>query len=248
MNSALGIARNLWLAEGLPAEFLKHLKFHGNPDTAINSSFRIGALAQASIGVTGLASAYFHYLRTGVQQDVSVDARHASLEFQSHSYYTLDGQSGPDLWDPIAGLYPTKDKSFVRIHTNFPHHRRGILDILSLPDAPTTTRAQVATALVQWKAEEFESVAVSRGMCVSAYRTFGEWDRHPHAKTLIDKPPISVVKNNDAPKRMITKNTNPLGDIRVLDLSRVLAGPVAGRALAGELLSCWFHLIDLSSF
>lgn len=48
MNSALGIARNLWLAEGLPAEFLKHLKFHGNPDTAINSSFRIGALAQVS--------------------------------------------------------------------------------------------------------------------------------------------------------------------------------------------------------
>ena len=139
----------------------------------------------------------------------------------------------------------TKTKITIR---TFSSHRRGILDILSLPDAPTTTRAQVATALVQWKAEEFESVAVSRGMCVSAYRTFGEWDRHPHAKTLIDKPPISVVKNNDAPKRMITKNTNPLGDIRVLDLSRVLAGPVAGRALAGELLSCWFHLIDLSSF
>jgi hypothetical protein len=51
MNGALGIARDLWLAEGLPAEFLRHLKFHGNPDTAINSSFRIGAMAQVNASV-----------------------------------------------------------------------------------------------------------------------------------------------------------------------------------------------------
>ncbi|KAF5360363.1 hypothetical protein D9756_004621 [Leucocoprinus leucothites] len=235
MNGALGIARNLWLAEGLPIEFLKHLKFHGNPDTAINSSFKIGALAQASIGVTGLASAYLHYLRTGIRQDVSVDARHASLEFHSHSYYTLDGKSSPEVWDPIAGVYPTKDQSFVRIHTNFPHHRKGVLDILSLPDTPSVTKAQVSSALAQWNAEEFESVAISRGMCVSAYRTFEEWDKHPHAQTLVGKPPVSVVRIGDAPKRVFSgNNTNPLSGVRVLDLSRVLAGPVAGRALAAH--------------
>lgn len=72
-------------------------------------------------------------------------------------------------------------------------------------------------------------------MCVSAYRTFEEWDKHPHAKMLINQLPISVMRTSDALKRTITKNdTNPLGQIRVLDLSRVLAGPVAGRALAGE--------------
>lgn len=117
-------------------------------------------------------------------------------------------------------------------------HRKGVLDILSLPDAPTTTKAQVAAALVQWEALNFESVAISRGMCVSAYRTFEEWDQHPHAKTLINKLPVSVVRTSDAPKRTITKkDTNPLSGIRVLDLSRVLAGPVAGRALAGEFLT-----------
>ncbi|KAJ3569378.1 hypothetical protein NP233_g5075 [Leucocoprinus birnbaumii] len=235
MNGALGIARNLWLAEGLPAEFLKHLKLSGNPDTAVNSSFKIGALAQASIGVTGLASAYLHFLRTGVRQDVSVDARHASLEFHSHAYYTLDGKSAPDIWDPIAGVYPTKDQSYVRIHTNFPHHRKGILDILSLPDTPATNKAQVSSALAQWKAEEFESVAISRGMCVSAYRSFEEWDKHPHSKTLVGKPPVSVVKIGDAPKKVVKEsNANPLSNVRVLDLSRVLAGPVAGRALAAH--------------
>jgi len=116
-------------------------------------------------------------------------------------------------------------------------HRKGVLDILSLPDAPTTTKAQVAAALVQWEALEFESVAISRGMCVSAYRTSEEWDQHPHAKTLIDKLPVSVVRTSDAPKRTIAKDADPLGGIRVLDLSRVLAGPVAGRALAGVFLT-----------
>lgn len=55
MNGALGIAKNLWLAEGLPAEFLKHLKLSGNPDTAINSSFKIGALAQVGSYSASLA-------------------------------------------------------------------------------------------------------------------------------------------------------------------------------------------------
>jgi len=116
-------------------------------------------------------------------------------------------------------------------------HRKGVLDILSLPDAPTTTKAQVAAALVQWEALEFESVAISRGMCVSAYRSFEEWDQHPHAKTLVDKLPVSVVRTSDTPKRTIAKDASPLGGIRVLDLSRVLAGPVAGRALAGAFLT-----------
>ncbi|KXN83129.1 Succinate--hydroxymethylglutarate CoA-transferase [Leucoagaricus sp. SymC.cos] len=237
MNGALSIARNLWRAEGLPADFLKHLKFHGNPDTAINSSFKIGAMAQASIGVTGLASAYLHYLRTGVEQDISVDARHATLEFHSHSYYTVDGQAPPDIWDPIAGVYLTKDQSFVRIHTNFPHHRKGVLDILQLPDTPETTKQDVSTALAQWNAknaEEFEQEAINRGTCVSAYRSFDTWDQHPHAATLVDKPPMTITKIGDAPKRVLDKGDNPLRGVRVLDLSRVLAGPVAGRTLAAH--------------
>jgi hypothetical protein len=77
------IARDLWLAQGLPAHFLRHLKFLGNPDTAVRSSFRLGAIAQASIGLAALSSAYLHYLRTGKTQDVSVDARHAALEFRA---------------------------------------------------------------------------------------------------------------------------------------------------------------------
>lgn len=141
--------------------------------------------------------------------------------------------SYPYQFSSVSPLLPRRQKCPLSFAVS--SHKKGILDILSLPDAPTTTKAQVAAALVQWEALEFESVAISRGMCVSAYRTFEEWDKHPHAKMLINQLPISVMRTSDALKRTITKNdTNPLGQIRVLDLSRVLAGPVAGRALAGE--------------
>ncbi|KAF7767942.1 hypothetical protein Agabi119p4_7185 [Agaricus bisporus var. burnettii] len=218
MASPADITRDFWLAQ----------------DTAVSSSFKLGAIAQASIGLAALSAAYLHYLRTGNEQDVSVDARHAALEFHSHAYYSLEGQSPPDLWDPIAGLYATKDQTFIRIHTNFPHHRRGVLDILEIPDTPETTKNQVADAILRWNAEEFEQEAINRGLCVSAYRSFDEWDKHPHAATLIGKLPLTITKINATPKRSISPGRHPLQGFRVLDLSRVLAGPVAGRTLAAH--------------
>lgn len=111
-----------------------------------------------------------------------------------------------------------------------------MLDILEIPDTPETTKNQVAEAILRWNAEEFEQEAINRGLCVSAYRSFDEWDKHPHATTLIGKPPLTITKINATPKRSISPGRHPLQRFRVLDLSRVLAGPVAGRTLAGTIL------------
>lgn len=73
-------ATSLWLANDLPREILSHLKLSDCPDTAINSSFKLGSAAQTSIGLSGLAAAFILSLRTGNMQDVSVDARHAILD------------------------------------------------------------------------------------------------------------------------------------------------------------------------
>ncbi|TFK69531.1 CoA-transferase family III [Pluteus cervinus] len=237
--TGLESARNLWLNNGLPEDQLSHLKFTGSPESAVNSTFRLGVAAQASVGLSGLSAAYFHALRSGTEQDVTVDARHAVLTFHSEAYYTVNDTlpgGGRGIWDTIAGLYKTKD-GYARIHTNFPHHRRGILAILGIPDSPNITRNKVADALEQWNSVDLETVAASKGVCATALRSFAEWDEHPQAQALLGTPPVVLKKIGEAPKRgpgISGQPARPLDGIRVLDLCRVLAGPVCGRTLAAH--------------
>ncbi|KAJ7057842.1 CoA-transferase family III domain-containing protein [Mycena amicta] len=202
-------ARAIWLSANLPPTWLSRLTLcsTSTANNAINSSFQLGCVAQTSIGLAGLSAALFHSLRSGVEQDVRVDVRHAVLEFHSEAFYTLDRAVPAGVWDSIAGLYKTKDNSYVRIHTNVPHHRRGILSLLGLPDEPSTSRAD-------------------SGMCATAMRSYAAWREHPHAKALEGVPPVQIIKIGDAPKRSIAGGSRPLDGIRVLDLSRVLAGPI----------------------
>ncbi|KAJ7857775.1 CoA-transferase family III domain-containing protein [Mycena leptocephala] len=232
----ISTTKSLWLANGLPAQFLSRLNLSSNPNSAINSSFKLGNVAQTTIGLSGLSAAQFHLFRAGVDQEVTVNARHAVLEFHTEAWHTIDGCLPGGIWDSIAGLYRTKDENhFVRIHTNFPHHRKGILSILNVPDSAETSRESVQSALQTWDAVEFESEAAANGMCATALRSLAEWSRHPHAKDLEGAPPVQIIKIGDAPKREISGEfTRPLDGIRVLDLSRVLAGPVAGRTLAAH--------------
>ncbi|KAF7365441.1 hypothetical protein MVEN_00417100 [Mycena venus] len=232
----ISVAKALWLANGLPAQFLSRLNISSHPNSAINSSFKLGNVAQTTIGLSGLSAAQFHFLRTGVDQEVTVDARHAVLEFHTEAWHTVDGSLPGAIWDSIAGLYQTiEDGGYVRIHTNFPHHRRGILSILNVPDSAETSRDSVKSALSKWKAKEFETEAAGKGMCATALRSFAEWGQHPHAKELEGVPPVQIIKIGDAPKREVCGDFfHPLDGIRVLDLSRVLAGPVAGRTLAAR--------------
>jgi crotonobetainyl-CoA:carnitine CoA-transferase CaiB-like acyl-CoA transferase len=192
------------------------------------SSFRVAAAAQASIAAAGLAAAEVWKLRSGQSQDVAVDMRHAVVECRSERYLRVDGNGSPMAWDALAGIYKTRDQRFVRLHTNFRHHRDAVCKLLNCKPE----RADVQAALMQWDGEAFETAAYSGGCVVAMMRSHQEWSDLAQAKALAALPPVLIEKIGEAAPKPWPAGDRPLAGVRVLDLSRVIAGPVAGRTLA----------------
>ena len=223
------ILAEIWALAGLPAEPLRQVRLSG-AEPALPSSFRVGAAAQATIAAAALAAAELWRRRGGAAQEVAVAMRHAAVEFCSEHVFTVDGGPPPGIFDKIWGLYPCGDGGWVRLHTNFEHHRQGVLELLRC----AYSREAVAAALLGWKAADFEAAAAEVGAVVSMMRRPEEWQAHPQAQALDRLPLISFEKIGEAPPRPLPPAERPLGGVRVLDLTRIIAGPVAGRTLAAH--------------
>jgi crotonobetainyl-CoA:carnitine CoA-transferase CaiB-like acyl-CoA transferase len=227
MESPSKILSDLWTLAGGELSALEAVVLTGE-EPQLPSSFRVAAAAQASIAAAGLAAAQIWRLRSGQSQEVAVDMRHAVVECRSERYLRVEGKPPPPTWDAIAGIYKTRDRRFVRLHTNFRHHRDAVCKLLNCKPE----RDDVQAALMQWDGEAFETAAYAGGCVVALMRSRDEWSTLPHAKALSTLPPISIEKIGDAAPRPWPAGDRPLEGLRVLDLSRVIAGPVAGRTLA----------------
>ena len=230
MQTPREILADLWTLAGGDVAALDAVTLTGE-EPQLPSSFRVAAAAQASIAAAGLGAAHVWKLRSGQDQQVAVDMRHAVVECRSERYLRrLDGQPPPPAWDAIAGVYKTRDQRFVRLHTNFRHHRDAVCKVLNCKPE----RDDVQAALIQWDGEAFETAAYAGGCVVSMMRSHEEWSATPHAKALAGLPLITIEKIGDAAPKPWPKGERPLAGFRVLDLSRVIAGPVAGRTLAAH--------------
>ena len=219
INAAL---RTILPIAGWPEERTHAIDISGGTDPILPTPFRIGETGVATLAAVGFAVSDLWELRTGRRQRISIDVRQATASLRGGSYLKMDGNAVPSGHDKLMAVYPAKHGRWSYIHSNFPNHRCAALRVFGVQ----ADRDAVRKAVAQWDAQELEEAIIAANGAGGMVRSMEEWAQHPQAAAIGSLPLMEIIKIGDSPVEPLRGGDCPLSGVRVLDLTRVIAGPV----------------------
>lgn len=219
---------------GMPAE--GNVKITG-ADPVFSTRFKIGETCASVIAGIGVAVSDLWEMKTDKRQNVAIDVRSAAAAVASKNYLQMPGPDG--AFTPVKNSHfedmiratqpwPTRDGRWFLPHFGLPNLQKRVLGVLGCELTP----ASVSKAVAKWDALDLEAAIDEIRACGAMVRSNEEWLAHPHGQILQAKPTVEIIKIADSAPEPMPAGDRPLSGIRALDLTRILAGPIAARTLA----------------
>lgn len=200
-------------------------------DPVVACRFPVGEAAAVALAAGGVAASDLWELRGGRPQRACVEVRRAAASLHSRDYLRLNGGPAPvppHLGNPLVDFYRCRDGRWVHIHGTLPNLAYGTMKVLGC----ARERESVAAAVARWDGLALEDRLAEAGQCGAMVRTAEEWASHPQGRALADRPRVEIVKLGESDPEPLSAGERPLSGVRVLDLTRILAGPAHARTLA----------------
>ena len=219
-------AQEAWAALGGRSADLERVQVTGDPAGLLPSRLKVQELMTAAVGSALLAVAALDAARNEAPlASVSLSAEHVAVAARSERYARRTGSDAGAQMAPLSRFWKAAD-GWVRLHANYPWHLRRALDVLGCEDHP----GQVGQAIAARTTADLEDSFAAAGGLAFAVRSLGEWTGHPQGRAVAAQPLVRTETGPGRGRRLSAGRA--LHGIKVLDLTRVIAGPVATRTLA----------------